>query len=338
MLSVPLPFIVGLVFALTLYRNLRGVETPGSRRYFTVFLVAYALQGIIIGLRFGYGVEFLHLVQPATAAVMPPLAYLAFRTLAAVPVERPWRHVLPVVGVALAVAFAPQFTDILLMTTFVTYGILLFRFTLNDPDAVAETPLPRMLPALRAARLCAVLLLFFGLTDAGLAIFTGFYGNDMVPAVVTAMNLAVLLMVAVYGLLPELFGQEPVLSQSERAISQAYDKALFDRIEQALEAKDLYRQDDLSLAKLARRVGAPARDVSVTINRATGLNVSQFVNNRRVREVCRLLTETEQPLTVVMFEAGFATKSNFNREFRRVTGMSPSEWRLKRRGSSISKT
>lgn len=338
MISVPLPFIVGLVFALTLYRNLKGVETPGSRRYFTVFLVFYALQGIIIGLRFGYGVEFLHLVQPATAAIMPPLAYLAFRTLAAVQVERPWRHVLPVVGVALAVAFAPQFTDILLMSTFVTYGILLFRFTLNDPDAVAETPLPRMLPALRAARLCAVLLLFFGLTDAGLAVFTSFYGNDLVPAVVTAMNLAVLALVAVYALLPELFGQEPALPLPAQAVSETYDQALFARIEEALEAKDLYRQEDLSLAKLARRVGAPARDVSATINRATGLNVSQFVNNRRVREVCRLLKDTEQSLTAIMFEAGFATKSNFNREFRRVTGMSPSEWRLKRRGSLITKT
>lgn len=338
MLSIPLPFIVGLVFALTLYRNLKGVETPGSRRYFTVFLIAYALQGIIIGLRFGYGVEWLHLVQPATAAAMPPLAYLAFRSLAAIRSNKPWRHVLPFVAVGLAVAFAPQFTDILLMTTFVTYGILLYRFTLKDPDAVAETPLPRMLPAIRAARLCALLLLFFGLTDAGLAIFTGLYGNDMVPAVVTAMNITVLVTVAVYGIWPQLFGREAPVPKREQEVSSVYDKALLARIEDALEARDLYRQEELSLAKLARRVGAPARDVSATINRATGLNVSQFVNNRRVREVCRLMEETEQPLTAIMFEAGFATKSNFNREFRRVTGMSPSEWRSKARASSISKT
>ena len=28
-----------------------------------------------------------------------------------------------------------------------------------------------------------------------------------------------------------------------------------------------------------------------------------------------------------MFDVGFSTKSNFNREFRRVTGMSPRQWR-----------
>ncbi len=71
----------------------------------------------------------------------------------------------------------------------------------------------------------------------------------------------------------------------------------------------------------------PARDVSSVINRATGLNVSQFVNNRRIGEACRLLEETDKPLTTVMFDCGFSTKSNFNREFRRVTGTSPSQWR-----------
>lgn len=75
----------------------------------------------------------------------------------------------------------------------------------------------------------------------------------------------------------------------------------------------------------------PAREVSAVINRASGLNVSQYVNNRRIAEACRLLEETEHPLTTVMFDCGFATKSNFNREFRRVTGTSPSQWRAERR-------
>jgi AraC-like DNA-binding protein len=40
-----------------------------------------------------------------------------------------------------------------------------------------------------------------------------------------------------------------------------------------------------------------------------------------------LLAFTDEPVTQVMFEAGFQTKSNFNREFLRVTGMSPSDYR-----------
>nr|WP_281435053.1 AraC family transcriptional regulator [Rhizobium lemnae] len=152
------------------------------------------------------------------------------------------------------------------------------------------------------------------------------------------MNIAVLVTVAIYGFAPQIFGREPPAAEAEQTVPSADDQALLIRIQEALDTKDLYRRENLSLAKLARRVGAPARDVSAAINRATGLNVSQFVNNRRIREVCRLLEETDQPLTTIMLDAGFATKSNFNREFRRVMGMSPSEWRLRLRTSSISKT
>ena len=49
----------------------------------------------------------------------------------------------------------------------------------------------------------------------------------------------------------------------------------------------------------------------------------------RIAEACRLLTETDQPVTKIMFDVGFQTKSNFNGEFRRVTGMSPTAWREK---------
>jgi AraC-like DNA-binding protein len=40
-----------------------------------------------------------------------------------------------------------------------------------------------------------------------------------------------------------------------------------------------------------------------------------------------MLVETGAPVTRILFDAGFQTKSNFNREFLRITGMSPSAWR-----------
>lgn len=338
MLSIPLPFIVGLVFALTLHRNLKGVETPGSRRYFIAFLMTYAVQGTIIGLRFGYGVSWLHFVQPVTASFMPPLAYLAFRALAATPVERPLLHAIGPLLIALSVAFLPVLVDPLLMMIFVTYGLSLYRFSMQNPEAVAEAPLPRMLAALRAERLSALMMFFFGISDVLLSFFAFLYGNAIVPVVVTGMNLAVLIMVSVYYFVPELFGRETPAIAPPAVASDDQDGALLEKIQAALEMQDLYRSESLSLARLARRVGAPARDVSAAINRRTGLNVSQFVNNRRIQEACRLLEETDKPMMTVMFEAGFATKSNFNREFRRVTGKSPSEWRGQRKSRAAVKS
>nr|WP_250809267.1 AraC family transcriptional regulator [Neorhizobium tomejilense] len=100
-----------------------------------------------------------------------------------------------------------------------------------------------------------------------------------------------------------------------------------------MEEGELYRSEDLSLARLARKARLPAREVSAAINRVTGLNVSQFVNDRRVAEACRLLRETERTVIQIMLDVGFSTKSNFNREFRRVTGTNPKQWRAEARAA-----
>lgn len=71
----------------------------------------------------------------------------------------------------------------------------------------------------------------------------------------------------------------------------------------------------------------PSRHISMAINRTQGRNVSQIVNEYRIREAKCLLKETDLPITAVMFECGFQTKSNFNREFIRVTGVTPSDYR-----------
>lgn len=331
MLSVPLPFLAGLVFALTLYHSLKGVEVSGTRRYFHAFLILYALQGIGIGLRFGYGVDGLIPFLPVSASFMPPLAFLAFRGLTAEVPRKPWLHLAAPVAVALAVAFLRDLVDLLLFLVFLGYAVALWRMTRSGGDDVmAEASLQRMRPALKAARLTAGLMFFFAVSDWAIAVYTAFYGASEVPRAVTFMNLAAIAAVLVYYFAPETSSG----AAGSQAVTSDADKAILARIEAALEERELYKNEDLSLAKLARKVGLPAREVSIAINRATGLNVSQYVNNRRVAEACRLLAETEKKVTAIMLEAGFATKSNFNREFRRVTAMNPAQYRAKARAGS----
>ena len=87
-----LAFPVGFVFAVVVHRSLKGVEAVGPRHIFLAFILLYALQGMIVGLRFGYGVDGLVLVQPVTASMMAPLAFLAFRSLAGAQPKRAFLH------------------------------------------------------------------------------------------------------------------------------------------------------------------------------------------------------------------------------------------------------
>lgn len=109
------------------------------------------------------------------------------------------------------------------------------------------------------------------------------------------------------------------------------DVATVARLTELVQAQELFRDPDLSLIKLARRMGVPARELSAAVNRHCGQNIAQWVNSFRIAAACQQLVNSDAPVTSVMLDCGFFTKSNFNREFRRHTGLSPSAYRQQMR-------
>lgn len=99
------------------------------------------------------------------------------------------------------------------------------------------------------------------------------------------------------------------------------------RLTELVQGQELFRDPDLSLIKLARRMGVPARELSAAVNRQCGKNIAQWINAFRIAAACERLAGSDAPVTGIMLECGFFTKSNFNREFRRHTGLSPSAYR-----------
>ncbi len=87
----------------------------------------------------------------------------------------------------------------------------------------------------------------------------------------------------------------------------------------------LWQDPDLTLARLARRLGVPAKALSAAVNRVRGENISRVVNGWRVAHAGELLRGGAS-VTEAMLASGFQTKSNFNREFLRVMGRAPSDW------------
>lgn len=61
--------------------------------------------------------------------------------------------------------------------------------------------------------------------------------------------------------------------------------------------------------------------------RMTGRTFVAYVQRLRVSRACRLLTETDAPITDVCYDAGFGNLSNFNRVFQRERGMNPRKFR-----------
>ena len=57
----------------------------------------------------------------------------------------------------------------------------------------------------------------------------------------------------------------------------------------------------------------------------------QYVNRLRIESACQMLLADDANITDICFQAGFNNVSNFNRQFRAVKGMAPSEFRALQR-------
>ena len=89
----------------------------------------------------------------------------------------------------------------------------------------------------------------------------------------------------------------------------------------------MFKDPDLSLNRLARKLGIPARKISSAVNQTHNENISKVINAYRVEYAKILLKQSDETITDIFLNSGFQTKSNFNREFSRVTGQTPSEFR-----------
>jgi len=95
-----------------------------------------------------------------------------------------------------------------------------------------------------------------------------------------------------------------------------------------------YRQDGLTIGRLARDLGVPEYRLRRLINSRLGhRNFSAFLNGYRIGEVRERLGDPDFariPILTIAMDAGFSSLGPFNRAFRQATGQSPSEYRANR--------
>ncbi len=121
-------------------------------------------------------------------------------------------------------------------------------------------------------------------------------------------------------------------SKPEEQQSQSDDsdeRNLAGKISEIFSSRDVFSQD-FTLERLAFLVGAPVRKVSRCLNDSMGTNFINEVQKSRIREACRLFedVETSGHLTIEAISdmVGFKSRSNFVHVFKKVTGLTPSQY------------
>lgn len=331
MLFVPLSLFATLFLGFLFARFVSNRDmTARPHQLFAGLIALYAAQSLLASLRWGYDIAGVTALMALLAPVLPAVAYLAYKTLSGRQTgAQLWP--LAIVGANwIAFAVVPALADPLILMTYLGFGGLLLQLYWCGEDQLTLSPINDAREILIAMGLTGAALVASGLTDV--YIIYDFVKNDgrnaglVVTFAQTAFVLAIGLS-AVFGRAAEAPDADMSPSRLPAQDVTDADGDILIRLELLFTREHLHKKEDLSLRRLSRRLGISDRQVSHAVNRIKHMSVSQLVNEYRIKEACRLLGETDDTVLGISLAAGFATKSNFNREFSRVTGQTPSQWR-----------
>src|SRR5690606_25601399 len=99
------------------------------------------------------------------------------------------------------------------------------------------------------------------------------------------------------------------------------------RVSDVIRWIDAHSEQPIALEKLARRVAMSPFHFLRTFREVAGVTPPRYLLRTRLRRVCVALRTSQEAVSALAFEAGFSDLSTFNRQFRRIVGSTPGEYR-----------
>jgi len=133
---------------------------------------------------------------------------------------------------------------------------------------------------------------------------------------------------------PEIFSGTLVIKNPPKyeksTLTPARAETYLNKLLQLMETEKLFTNSDLKLQDLAHKLNLSPHHLSQIINERRGQNFFDFLNQYRIAEARKYLTDSEkQQYTIlsIALEVGFNNKASFNTAFKKYTGMTPSQFR-----------
>ena len=310
-----------------------------------------------------------HLLFTGTALwyILAPLYYFYVKSLLAQPVRwtlaSAW-HALPVLAISIYmfpfyflpaeakfdIAFNPDLSSKARLTMFgfsLLYGMQNVVYLTMSIKAL-QGPRPAVEPESNAAkpahvswlRFLFTLMMLFGVFHLAVAGVEFWLDKNLIEMDYLPMAFFTIMVYAIAYLAiqqpeklfpPPLRLNKPLRSRDVPAPAASEAIAQLRKI---METEKPYLDCNLKYSDLATRLGVSVRHLSRLLNEELGQSFNDFVNAYRIREVqAQLLSKEngEHTLLAIALDAGFNSKTSFNRIFKTHTGMTPSQFlQLKR--------
>ncbi len=176
-----------------------------------------------------------------------------------------------------------------------------------------------------------------GLT-AGAAVFGLAYFSNFVLGWSSYLTGPVLYSIIAYGLSyyafrnQSIFRRQALEKYRNLRMTDAECSAISDRLQWLMTDERVFLSPDLNVARLAELASISPYVLSSVLSRSLKQNFSEFVNTYRIEEAKRLLADDghkNQKIASIAYACGYNSLSVFNAAFRKLHGVTPSEFRSK---------
>ena len=114
---------------------------------------------------------------------------------------------------------------------------------------------------------------------------------------------------------------------------QGKDISYSSLIRPALEYMTYCYMDTITIGQLAAKCSISSSHFMNSFKKAAGCSAIEYLTHLRIKAACSALTETTDDISTISYRCGFGNLSNFNKQFKKITGNSPRLYRSK--GSSL---
>ena len=90
----------------------------------------------------------------------------------------------------------------------------------------------------------------------------------------------------------------------------------------------------INLSAAARFCHCSPRNLSGLFKKATGLTVGEYIEELKMKNAKKLLSDSELPITDIAFLCGYSDSNYFTLRFRRFAGVPPTEYRKRQKNNN----
>ncbi|MHA4812045.1 helix-turn-helix domain-containing protein [Flavitalea flava] len=137
------------------------------------------------------------------------------------------------------------------------------------------------------------------------------------------------LVVGLLEILSILADSEEIAFINNEAYTPATTSSQSNRLTDVFRYVKEHYSEDISLSCIAKVANLTPQSFCRLFKNKMNKHFVEYLNDIRVSNACKLLIETDMSISQVAFDCGYNTVSNFNKLFKKITGLAPKEYKKK---------